>query len=171
MKVLVTFFSQTGNTEKIGKAIFEAASQTADAELQKLEAVSPDALAGYDVVFIGSPIHAAGIAKEVNDFLGELPESSALKLAGFITHAGPAYPQQELSQMTQPFSEACGKKGIGYKGCFNCQGYLADFMHEAVQKMQNVDDDTWAEKVKQMTGHPDDDDLAKARDFVQSVLS
>jgi flavodoxin I len=171
MKALVTYFSQTGNTEKIAKAICDAASESNEAELKNMTELDPGALSAVDVVFVGSPIHAANIAKEVGEFLGGIPESSNLKLAGFITHAGAVYPPQDLEAMAQPFSNACQEKGIDYKGCFNCQGYLGDFMHEAVQKMQNLTDDEWAENVKQMTGHPDADDEANAKAFAKSVLS
>ncbi len=61
-----------------------------------------------------------------------LLESLDIKLAGFITHAAQAYPQQSLDEMSLPFEKVCKDKGLEYKGCFNCQGYLADFMHEAV---------------------------------------
>ena len=35
MKVLVTYFSQSGNTEKIAKAIWEEASQANEADCKK----------------------------------------------------------------------------------------------------------------------------------------
>ena len=170
MKVLIAYFSQTGNTEKIAKVIFDEASQENDVEMKKIEELNPAVLSEYEFMFIGSPIHAANIANDVKRFLEKLPESSGTKLAGFITHAGPAYPQQQLNIMSQPFKDACEEKGMEYKGCFNCQGYLADFMHESVQKMRKVDDEAWAENVAQMTGHPNDEDKFKAKFFTRSLL-
>ena len=171
MKILILYFSQTGNTEKIASAIYEEASQSNDAELKKIDEVNTGSLNEYDQVFIGSPIHAGSIANEVKEFFGKLSGLSKIKLAGFITHAAPAYPQQTLEQMAQPFMEVCKDKGIEYKGCFNCQGYLADFMHEAVQKMRKLDDEEWKARVKQMTGHPNDEDVAAAKAFARSILS
>lgn len=55
MNVLVAYFSQSGNTEKIAKAIWEEASRENEACLKKLEEVSAEDFADYDVVFIGSP--------------------------------------------------------------------------------------------------------------------
>ena len=69
------------------------------------------------------------------------------------------------------FFEVCKEKEMEYLGCFSCQGYLADFMHEAVQKMQKVDDEEWQKKVKQMTGHPNADDKADAKAFVRELLT
>ena len=48
MKVLVTYFSQSGNTEKIAKGIWEEASQANEADLKKLEDVGAEDFAGYD---------------------------------------------------------------------------------------------------------------------------
>ena len=44
-------------------------------------------------------------------------------------------------------------------------------MHEAVQKMQGVADEAWKEKVKQMTGHPNADDIAAAKAFARSLVT
>lgn len=171
MKVLVVYFSQTGNTEKIAAAICDEASQANVAVLKKLDEADPGSLHEYDQVFIGSPIHAGRIANEVKSFLDNIPKSTVVKLAGFITHAAPAYPKQTIEQMAMPFVAACKDAEMNYQGCFDCQGYLADFMHEAVQKMQNVSDEEWKEKVVQMRGRPNADDEANARRFVAAVLA
>jgi hypothetical protein len=44
-------------------------------------------------------------------------------------------------------------------------------MHEAVQKMQGVADEAWKEKVKQMTGHPNSNDIAAAKAFARSFVT
>uniref|UniRef100_UPI00356A887A flavodoxin family protein n=1 Tax=Desulfosarcina sp. TaxID=2027861 RepID=UPI00356A887A len=90
MKVLVTYFSQSGNTEKIAKAIYEEASQANEADCKKLEDITPESVAGYDVIFLGSPLHAGSLAAPVKARLGQLQASSGQKMAGFITHMAPA---------------------------------------------------------------------------------
>lgn len=171
MKVLVTYFSQTGNTEKIAKAICETAAQDNEVELKKLEDVSAADIAGYDFVFIGSPLHAANLSAPVKEFLGDMQAGSGQKLAGFITHFAPAYPDQAMGGFTEPITTACQEKGIEYKGCFDCQGALTETLHEAVKKSQNSTDEQWAEMVKQMTGHPNDEDVAKAKEFTREALA
>ena len=170
MKVLVVYFSQTGNTEKIASAIFEEVSLSNEADLKKLDDVDPVSLNDYDQIFIGSPIHAGSVAKEIKEFFTKLPQLPKLRIAGFITHAATAYPKQTLDQMTQPYVDACNEKEMKYMGCFNCQGYLADFMHKAVKKMQKASDEEWKEKVNRMTGHPNTDDEADAKAFAWSSL-
>lgn len=171
MRILVTYFSQTGNTEKIASAIYEEAAIGNDATLKNIDEVSPNSVSEFDFVFIGSPIHAGSVAGEIKSFLNDLPRCPNLKFAGFITHAATAYPQQALDKMTESFVAVCKEKEMENLGCFNCQGYLADFMHEAVQKMQKASDEEWNEKVKKMTGHPNADDESNAKAFARMVLS
>jgi flavodoxin I len=171
MKILIAYLSQTGNTEKVAKAIYEEASPTHDIETKKLEEVNPENVSGYDLIFIGSPIHAGNLSGAVKDFLGRLQIPSGVKLAGFVTHSGAAYPEQILGKFTEPFKAACEKNALEYLGCFNCQGFLNPAIHEMVKKGQNLTDEQWAERVKQMTGHPDEADLKKARAFAGEVLA
>jgi flavodoxin I len=170
MKVLVTYFSQSGNTEKIAKAICEEAAQANEAELKKLEDITPEGVAEYDVIFIGSPLHAGSLAAPVKECLGVLQASSGQKMAGFITHMAPAYPDQDMEAFTEPIKAACKEKGIEYKGCFDCQGFLAEAMHGPVQKKLNMDDEQWAGMVKAMTGHPNEEDVANAKAYAKEVL-
>ncbi|MDX2445580.1 MAG: flavodoxin family protein [Desulfobacterales bacterium] len=171
MKVLVTYFSQSGNTEKIAKAICEEAAQANEADLKKLEDITPGDVAGYDVIFIGSPLHSGSLAAPVKECLGVLQASSGQKLAGFITHFAPAYPDQDMDGFAEPIKAACKEKGIEYKGCFDCQGALIESLHEAVQKKLNLNDEQWAGMVKEMTGHPNEEDMAKAKACAKDVLS
>lgn len=171
MKVLVTYFSQSGNTEKIAKAIYEEAAKISDAVLKKLEELTPDRVAEYDCIFMGSPLHAGSLAAPVRECLGVLKATSGQQMAGFITHMAPAYPEQDMDAFAEPMKTACKEKGIEYKGCFDCQGYLAEAMHEPVKKKLNLDDETWAGMVKQMTGCPNQEDVDNAKAFVRILLA
>ena len=91
-------------------------------------------------------------------------------MAGFITHFAPAYPDQDMAGFTEPIKTACQEKKIQYKGCFDCQGALAESRHEAVKKKRNLSDEDWAGIVKQMTGRPNEEDEAEAKAFAKEVL-
>lgn len=170
MKVLVTYFSQSGNTEKIAKAIYEEASQTNEADCKKLEDITPESVSGYDVIFLGSPLHSGSLAAPVKECLGVIKPSTGQKMAGFITHMAPAYPEQDMEAFADPIKTACKEKGIEYVGCFDCQGFLAESMHAPVQKKLNMSDEQWAGMVKQMTGHPNEADVANAKACAKEVL-
>ena len=171
MKVLVSYFSQSGNTEKIANGIWEEASQANDADLKKLEDVRTENFAEYDFIFVGSPLHSANLAVPVKEFLTNIQTGSGQKMAGFITHLAPAYPDQDMEGFTEPIQAACKEKKIEYKGCFDCQGALTESLHEAVQKKLNLSDEQWKDMVKQMTGHPNEEDVAKAKAFAREVLT
>ncbi len=170
MKVLVTYFSQSGNTEKIAKAICEEASLAHKADLKKLEGVAAEDFAGYDFIFIGSPLHSANLAAPVKEFLANIKAGSNQKMAGFITHFAPAYPNQDMDGFARPIQAVCKEKKIEYKGCFDCQGALVKAMHEPVQKKLGLSDKAWQGMVDQMTGHPNEEDVANAKACARKVL-
>jgi len=170
MKVLVSYFSQSGNTEKIAKGIWEEASQANEADLKKLEDVGAEDFAGYDFIFIGSPLHSANLAAPVKEFLTNSQAGSSQKMAGFITHFAAAYPNQDMDGFTEPIQAVCKEKKIIYKGCFDCQGALTESLHEVVKKKLNLSDEAWEDMLKQMTGHPNEEDVAKAKAFAREVL-
>ena len=82
----------------------------------------------------------------------------------------PAYPDQEMEAFAEPMKAACKGKGIEFKGCFDCQGFLAKSLHAPVQTKLNMDDDQWAEMLKQMNGRPNQEDVDNAKRFVKHFL-
>ncbi len=171
MNVLVTYCSQTGNTEKIAGAICEEASQSNEAEMKKIEDISPGDVTGYDFIFIGTPLHGGNLAEPAKEFLEGIPAGSGQKIAGFITHSAPAYPDQELEKFSEPIKAACEKNSMEYKGSFACQGFLSEALHEMIKKSQNLTDEQWEETLKQMTGHPDAKDCEAAGAFAKDILA
>ena len=49
MKILITHFSQTGNTQQIAEAIHQELSESHEVDLRIVEEVKADALEGYDL--------------------------------------------------------------------------------------------------------------------------
>ncbi|MCP4370810.1 MAG: flavodoxin, partial [Deltaproteobacteria bacterium] len=48
---------------------------------------------------------------------------------------------------------------------------LTESLYEMVKKKQNLNDTQWADKVKQMTGHPNKEDADKAKAFAKELLA
>lgn len=170
MKILVTYYSQSGNTEKLANAIYNEVSAANETDLKKLEDMKPEDYSGYDFIFIGSPLHSGSLAKPVTKHLKEIEPGTDQKMAGFITHFSPAYPDQDMKKFAEPLEEVCKEKNIEYKGCYDCQGALIEAMHGHVKKKLNASDEEWEDIVKKMAGHPDKEDLEKAQDFVKKVM-
>jgi len=169
MKILTAYFTQTGNTERIAKAIHEVASAQHETVIHKLDAARYPSLDGYNLIFIGSPCHAGTLAAPVRDFLAQLPDNPPFHLAGFITHASPAYSKTDFENCISFFASLCKKKNIPYHGCFECQGSLAPNLHELVKKSKKISDDEWERFMT--AGHPDKEDEHNARIYARKVLT
>ena len=114
MKSLIIYYSETGNTEKVAKAIALAIA----GEVKRVEEVKPDELTDYDLIFIGTPVHGSRPAKKIGDFIDSLPQLSGKKAAAFCTmHIGG-------DKMTfRTIKEKLEKKGIIFIDSFSCLGW------------------------------------------------
>jgi len=74
VRILVTYYSQTGNTEKLAQAIGAGAKtvQGIDVTLQKMADVKDAAIASFDGVVVGTPVHWASVSTESRRFLDRL---------------------------------------------------------------------------------------------------
>jgi flavodoxin len=181
MRVLVTCFSLTGNTELIAKGIFdELSDKVAEVELEQISKIDPKSLADFDLVFIGSACHDADLAKPVKDFLKGIPSSLDLKLAGFVTHStylsNGSKRRKELykrwaGKCEGSLMKLCKKRGIDYLGYFHCQGKpspeIADFIHRVIV----TEEEEWQEYIEEVNRHPDEEDILNVKAFVQDILA
>lgn len=71
-KVLVAYYSRTGNTEKMAKMIAEGLSQKGiSVDLMTVDKINIDTLPKYDGYIIGSPNYFGTMAAEVKKFIDE----------------------------------------------------------------------------------------------------
>ncbi len=70
-KLLVTYYSRTGNTRKMAEIIAEAARRVTGVEvmLEPISEVTPDALLGFEGIVIGSPVYYGTMAAEIKQLL------------------------------------------------------------------------------------------------------
>ena len=169
MKVLTTYLSQTGNTQQIAEAIHQELSGSHDADLAKVEEVSADSLGGYDVIFVGSPIHGNGLAAPVSELMGAMPEG--LKVAGFVTHASFAYEKEGFEAGMQSFNDISKEKNLSFLGVFDCEGRMAPMLQPMIQEARGVSDEEWAERMAKLDQHPNTKDEQKAKDFAGEVMA
>ena len=181
MKILVTYFSETGNTARIAEAICEGLSiKGHKADRMHLGEIAPNTLNAYDLVFLGSACHDADLARPVKQILEQIPASPAFKLAGFVTHAsytpeGGEREQQAhetwASRCVLSLRRASQEKGIDFLGYFGCQGAPSPPIEQFIHSTIVTDEDEWEEYIGEVRKHPDEDDLRKAREFAQEVLA
>ena len=70
-RILVTYFSRSGNTAQMAELIGQAAREVegAEADVRPVEEVSPDDLLSYQGLILGSPVYYGGPAAEIKALL------------------------------------------------------------------------------------------------------
>jgi len=170
MKILILYFSQTGNTGRIARAIRDELSSGHEVIMKSIEESPVPPVSDFDFLFIGSPCHAGTLAGPIKAFLSELQYGPRYQAAGFVTHASPAYNRADYENCMSYFTSVFEKKKIRYHGSYECQGNLTQQLHEFLKKSRNIPDDEWDRMVAEMKNHPDDDDEARAKQFARGVL-
>jgi len=160
MKVLVAYFSETGNTEKLAKAVFEAVESSKKEILPIQEVTGVD---GYDVIFIGFPVHSHNVPGKVEAFVKKLPEGQ--KVAYFATHGSMRGGELAVTAFYHALNLA--KNGV-ILGTFGCRGKVKQKIIDAL--MEKLEHRAWAQEAQSAAGHPDEADLEDARDWVERMI-
>jgi flavodoxin len=71
MKVLVACYSESGNTEKVAKAIYDGLGFV---EKDFASIKDKPRSRKYDVIFVGFPVHNHGVPALVENFIKRIPE-------------------------------------------------------------------------------------------------
>lgn len=159
MKVLVAYMSQTGNTKKIAEAIYDAIPQPK--EIKRVDDVT--SLEGYDLAFLGFPIHASGPDKKAKAFLETHAKNRTMAL--FITHAATdgAPPVQGW---IQKFRDAA--VGANIVGVFECQGQASRLIKTIMLLNRNPGVRASA---RSSQGQPDASRLERVRTFANEIMN
>ncbi|HEY69219.1 MAG TPA: hypothetical protein G4O08_01405 [Anaerolineae bacterium] len=181
MRILIVYYSQTRNTEKIAAAMSEELSAHGhEVRLERVEGIAPDLLDGYDLVFLGSACHDADLAQPAKRFLEAIPNAPTYELAGFVTHATymgeGGNRERELyetwaGKCLQTFQRVSQEKDIPFLDFFHCQGApipeIAEFIHRTIV----TDEEEWDGYIEEVNQHPDEEDLQRAREFAGRVAA
>lgn len=162
MKILVAYMSKTGNTKKVAEAILEGID--GGKEIKPIDAVAT--LEGYDVAFLGFPIHQMGPDKKTVKLLEKLCVEGR-DVALFITHASPE-DGPDLPPWLEMFKRAAGKANL--VGFFHCQGELAKPVKRMMSIMPSAKFRRWA-KMDNSQGQPDHARLGRARAFARDTMA
>lgn len=168
MNILVTYWSQSGNTRKVAEAIFE--SLEGEKVIKPFDQV--DSFEGFDLTFIGFPVMQFGPPALVRKFITTFAPGK--KIALFVTHAlitgsvDTRYRNMLRKELNQCRSTCAGADLIGL---FHCQGelskHIADTLHTSNIPLLTE----FAAMRPQTIGHPDAQELEEARIFAQTIIS
>jgi flavodoxin/NAD-dependent dihydropyrimidine dehydrogenase PreA subunit len=148
VKSIVIYFSQTGNTEKVGKAIASGIEQvTGQCDVSEIRKVSPRALKDYDLIGIGSPVFGQ-CPDNVLEFGRQMKFVGGKHAFTFCTHG-------TSPKRFYPFLYPV-LKGRGLIVLGNADWYGDCFLLHMPQPYPTV-------------GHPDAVDLAEAEEFGREI--
>ena len=160
MKALVAFYSESGNTEKLAKAIYDGINVPGKEIMPISDANAND----YDVIFVGFPVQASSVPAKVEKFIKSVPEGK--KLAFFITHGSFRGGQLAIAALYYAFSLALK---ITVLGTFGCRGQVKPSLIDALLK--NPEHKAWAMEAQSAAGHPDDADLEDGKEFANLMIA
>ncbi len=160
MKVLVTYYSETGNTEKLAKAIFDAIGE-AKKELAPI-ATAPDP-EDFDLIFCGFPVMASTVPSKPAEYLKGLPEGK--KVALFATHG--SLRGGHLALTAFEYGGVLLSKAK-FLGSFGCRGKVKQVVIDGL--MNNPEHKAWAEEAQGAVTHPDSADFEDGADFARKML-
>lgn len=167
MNILITCFSQSGNTRRVAQAILEVLAT--EATLIPMEQVG--SLDSYDLVFIGFPVHQFGVPAPVRKFL--LDHAAGKRLALFVTHAvdgesSDPFQRALLVKELKKCTAACSQAIL--LGLFHCRGALSDEVVKELTASGNQMLQAFAAMQPSTAGHPDPNELDQAREFAREII-
>ncbi len=160
MKALITYYSETGNTEKVARAIYDAIEF--NKELKNISDVSD--WSGYDIVFFGFPVQAHSVPETAAATIAKIPQGQ--KIAFFSTHGslrGGDLPKQAFEHA---LGLALKLKVLGH---FGCRGKVAEKIIDMLLK--SPQHAAWGEEARGAIRHPDEYDLADAKTFAAQMVA
>jgi flavodoxin len=160
MKALITYFSKTGNTEKVARAIYD--SLPVDREIKPIQDL--EGAAGYDIVFCGFPVYAHSVPGKAQPFIKALGQDQ--KVAFFSTHGSLRGGQLPKQAFENAIGLAFKAKVLGH---FGCRGKVDPKIIELLLKQQ--ENRAWAEEAQSADAHPDQADIEDAKAWALSILS
>lgn len=167
MKILITYYSQTGNTEKVAKSIYEGC-QGQDVDLKPVKEVDPTTLSNYNLIFLGSGIYASRVNKALADLLAAAPKLPS-QFVFFNTHASKVAYQDGFKVVKKNMGES--SEIIAEFDCCGDNIGIPEAMRKSMLDRLPEDKRKEAEKHQEwLKGRPNQEDLENAKNFAKSVI-
>ena len=164
MKILVTYRSATGNTQKIAETIFSEID--CEKEIKPFREVN--SLEGYDFVFIGCPIEKFGAGEVTKKWLKEHVNGKRIGL--FCTHGAPEF-APGVPEWTDTLKSEAKDAGAEIVSFFNCQGELSQKVLDMMLSAEDPHVRRLAGFGRDGTiGQPDESRIEKAREFARETM-
>ncbi len=150
MKSLVIYYSQTGNTRKVARAIHKGMSSLLkQCDITPVKEVKPQDLNNYDLIGLGSPVWCGAETPNVRRFIERLPPQQGRHLFSFNTHG--VMPEQYFPTVVRRL------KGKGFT-VIGMRDWYGDGLFQLAPSPYYTH------------GHPDEIDLTEAEEFGKEMV-
>jgi len=161
MRVLIAYYSQTGNTEQIARAIY-AAAENESRILERIEDVKD--IDQFDVIFVGFPVMHHSVPGQAARFIQRIPAGKPVAI--FATHGCLRGGKLAVEGFYHAVSLA---SKLYVLGTFSSQGKVN---HHAMEKLGKLPEYRgWLDEAHSSGDHPDAGDLQDARAFTEAMLA
>jgi flavodoxin len=150
MKSIVIYYSQSGNTGKIARAINKGMVLAGvQCDLVHVKDIDPKDLSQYDLIGLGSPVWMGGFTPNVRIFVESIPKQNGNHIFSFNTHG--VMPELYFPTVIRKL-EMKGFTVVGMKDWFGSVHFQVAF------------------KPYFTDGHPDEIDLKEAENFGREMV-
>jgi len=158
MRSLITYSSQTGNTLKLARTIYD--NLEGEKDIFPIDE-APDS-SGYDFVAVGFWLMAGKPDPKAMEYLSKCTRSSRLFL--FATHGAAKGSDHVKNAVDHAVSLT---NGADITGMFTCQGEVNPKVLEKVK--QKPEPPVWIGDADGAVGHPDEDDLSALKQVITGL--
>ncbi len=150
MRSLIIYYSQTGNTKKITRAIHNGiSSQLERCDIVPVKEANPEDLNKYDLIGLGSPVWCGAETPNIRRFIESLRQQKGKHIFSFNTHG--VMPEQYFPYVVRRL------KGKGFT-VIGMRDWYGDARFQLAPSPYYTD------------GHPDEIDLKEAEEFGKEMV-
>ena len=169
LKILITYFSNTGNTEKVANSMKEGLTDH-NVDVIPVKGVEPKTLKSYDIVFLGSGVYASRINKSVLTLIKKAIPDLPAKLVYFCTHMSLKLYQEPFKRINNIAKE----HNCEIIGKFDCVGenlgIPSDTQLGMLKKLPEDQKEKAINDMETTKGRPNEMDLENAKNFATSLI-
>ena len=169
MKILITYYTRTGNTKKVAESIHKALTDH-NIDIVSIDKLDISTINSYELIFLGSGVYASRVDKSLYRILKNTEYLNS-KFALFCTHASLELYQKPFVKV-EKLIESKGGKIINE---FDCIGDNIGIPKEKQLEMLNALPPEQRKKaeedMKKIKDRPNAEDLNKAIEFAKETLN
>ena len=169
LKILITFCSNTGNTEKVANSMKDGLTDH-NVDIIPVKDVDPKTLNSYDIVFLGSGVYASRIDKSAVSLIKKAGPDLPANFVYFCTHASLKLYQEPFKRITTIIKE----HNCEIIGEFDCVGenlgIPLDTQLAMLERLPEDQRETAKKDREKIKGRPNKSDLENAKLFASTLI-